>query len=214
LIPAGNNAVEMQTTATYLPETQEFEVGAVARALGGGLQGGLRQSSAGASGAGCRGSWRCAAANALAGALLPGAGLHVGSWACARLGAAAAAARRPCASAVVTAAARPLPPPAQVHTPTTLAQKYWITNSAVHAQWCVVFAQLLVRGQNQGIHGLLVRIRNPDMTPCKVRWVGGVGARPLGRGWAAGVMQLGQWGLRLCLGSAAVWGPGGCQRGH
>jgi acyl-CoA oxidase len=30
-----------------------------------------------------------------------------------------------------------------VNTPTPLAQKYWITNSAVHAQWCVVFAQLM-----------------------------------------------------------------------
>jgi hypothetical protein len=92
LPPSGNNAVEMQTTATYLPETQEFEV----------------------------------------------------------------------------------------HTPTTLAQKYWITNSAVHAQWAVVFAQLMVRGQNQGIHGLLVRIRGPDMKPCKV-----------GRAVA-------QWGWQLC----------------
>lgn len=53
-----------------------------------------------------------------------------------------------------------------VNTPTTLAQKYWITNGAVHAQWAVVFAQLFVKGQNQGIHGLLVRIRNSDMSIC------------------------------------------------
>lgn len=32
-----------------------------------------------------------------------------------------------------------------------------ITNSAVHAQWCVVFAQLMMGGKNQGIHGFLVR---------------------------------------------------------
>jgi acyl-CoA oxidase len=44
-----------------------------------------------------------------------------------------------------------------IHSPTTLSQKYWITNSAVHAQWCVVFAQLMMGGKNQGIHGLLVR---------------------------------------------------------
>jgi alkylation response protein AidB-like acyl-CoA dehydrogenase len=30
-----------------------------------------------------------------------------------------------------------------VHSPSTLSQKYWITNSADHAQWCVVFAQTL-----------------------------------------------------------------------
>jgi hypothetical protein len=44
-----------------------------------------------------------------------------------------------------------------IHSPTTLSQKYWITNSAVHAQWCVVFAQLMMDGRNQGIHGFLVR---------------------------------------------------------
>lgn len=44
-----------------------------------------------------------------------------------------------------------------IHTPTTLAQKYWITNSAVHAQWAVVFAQLMIGGYNHGIHGFLVR---------------------------------------------------------
>jgi hypothetical protein len=27
----------------------------------------------------------------------------------------------------------------------------------VHAQWCVVFAQLLIGNKNQGIHGFLVR---------------------------------------------------------
>ena len=31
-----------------------------------------------------------------------------------------------------------------IHSPTTLSQKYWITNSAVHAQWSVVFAHLHV----------------------------------------------------------------------
>lgn len=39
-------------------------------------------------------------------------------------------------------------------------------SGAVHAHWCVVFAQLFVGGANQGIHGFLVRIRNPDLTIC------------------------------------------------
>jgi acyl-CoA oxidase len=47
-----------------------------------------------------------------------------------------------------------------INTPTTLAQKYWITNSAVHAKWAVIFAQLYIGGRNEGIHGFLVRIRN------------------------------------------------------
>uniref|UniRef100_A0A7S3QUT3 Acyl-coenzyme A oxidase n=1 Tax=Dunaliella tertiolecta TaxID=3047 RepID=A0A7S3QUT3_DUNTE len=54
-----------------------------------------------------------------------------------------------------------------VHTPNTLSQKYWITNGAVHAQWAVVFAQLICQGTNHGVHGLLVRIRDENMHPCK-----------------------------------------------
>lgn len=47
-----------------------------------------------------------------------------------------------------------------IRTPTTLAQKYWITNSAIHAKWAVVFAQMIIGQTNHGIHGFLVRIRN------------------------------------------------------
>ncbi|CAG8493091.1 15642_t:CDS:10 [Funneliformis mosseae] len=52
-----------------------------------------------------------------------------------------------------------------INTPTTLAQKYWITNSAIHAKWAVVFAQTIIRGQNEGIHAFLVRIREENMKP-------------------------------------------------
>ena len=31
-------------------------------------------------------------------------------------------------------------------------------------QWAVVFARLIVKGADEGVHGLLVRIRNPDMS--------------------------------------------------
>merc|ERR1719166_567515 len=50
-----------------------------------------------------------------------------------------------------------------VHTPHPLAQKYWITNGAVHAKHVVVMAQLLVNGKNEGIHAVLVRMRDDDM---------------------------------------------------
>lgn len=54
-----------------------------------------------------------------------------------------------------------------VNTPTPLSQKYWITNSAIHAKWAIVFAQLLLDGgRNEGIHAILVRIRNEDMSVC------------------------------------------------
>ncbi|KAJ1915464.1 hypothetical protein H4219_004315 [Mycoemilia scoparia] len=54
-----------------------------------------------------------------------------------------------------------------INSPSTKSQKYWITNGAVHAKWAVVFAQLLINGTNEGIHAILVRIRNEDMSVCK-----------------------------------------------
>lgn len=50
-----------------------------------------------------------------------------------------------------------------VNSPTTLSQKYWITNGAVHAKHCVVFARLIVDGKDNGIHGVLVRIRDENL---------------------------------------------------
>jgi len=50
-----------------------------------------------------------------------------------------------------------------IHTPTPLAQKYWITNSAVHAKWIIVFAQTYVHGKHEGLHTFLVRMRDDKM---------------------------------------------------
>ncbi|TRY71177.1 hypothetical protein TCAL_12351 [Tigriopus californicus] len=50
-----------------------------------------------------------------------------------------------------------------INTPTPLAQKYWITNGAVHAKHVVVFAQLMVAGKNEGIHGIIVPIRDDQL---------------------------------------------------
>jgi len=50
-----------------------------------------------------------------------------------------------------------------VNTPNTLAQKYWITNGAVHAKHVVVMAQLIVKGKNEGIHAILVRMRDNEL---------------------------------------------------
>jgi acyl-CoA oxidase len=53
-----------------------------------------------------------------------------------------------------------------IDTPTPVAQKYWITNSAVHAQYAIVFAQLLMPNMadkkviNEGVHAVLVPIRD------------------------------------------------------
>ncbi|EUC54225.1 acyl-coenzyme A oxidase 3, peroxisomal protein, partial [Rhizoctonia solani AG-3 Rhs1AP] len=53
-----------------------------------------------------------------------------------------------------------------INTPSVIAQKYWITNSAVHANYAVVFAQLIFQGTNEGIHAFLVRIRDESGAPC------------------------------------------------
>lgn len=50
-----------------------------------------------------------------------------------------------------------------INTPTPLAQKYWITNGAIHAKHCVVFAQLNVDDEEHGIHGILVPIRDTNL---------------------------------------------------
>lgn len=47
-----------------------------------------------------------------------------------------------------------------IHSPTTLSQKFWITNSALHASWAVVFAQTYVNNKHEGIQGFLVRLRD------------------------------------------------------
>ena len=52
-----------------------------------------------------------------------------------------------------------------VNTPSTLAQKYWITNGAIHAKHILVFAQLYVDGQHHGIHVINVRCRDDQLQP-------------------------------------------------
>jgi acyl-CoA oxidase len=47
-----------------------------------------------------------------------------------------------------------------INTPNAGAQKYWITNSAIHAHFAVVFAQLNVGGEERGIHAFIVPIRD------------------------------------------------------
>lgn len=53
-----------------------------------------------------------------------------------------------------------------INSPTTLSQKYWITNGAIHAKFAVVFAQLFCAGAHQGVHAFLVRIRDEQLRIC------------------------------------------------
>lgn len=51
----------------------------------------------------------------------------------------------------------------EIHSPTTLSQKYWITNGACHANYAIVFAQTLVKGKNEGVNPFIVPIRDGKM---------------------------------------------------
>lgn len=54
-----------------------------------------------------------------------------------------------------------------IHSPTTLSQKYWITNGACHANYAIVFAQTVVKGKNEGVNPFIVPIRDGQMKPFK-----------------------------------------------
>ncbi len=54
-----------------------------------------------------------------------------------------------------------------ITTPTEGARKDYIGNAAMHGRMATVFAQLEVGGQNQGVHALLVPIRDDDGNPCQ-----------------------------------------------
>lgn len=50
----------------------------------------------------------------------------------------------------------------EIHTPFTGAWKDYLGNAAVHGQAAVVFAQLITRGVNHGVHAFFVPIRTPE----------------------------------------------------
>ena len=54
-----------------------------------------------------------------------------------------------------------------INTPTPLAQKYWITNGAMHAHYCIVFAQTYVHDKHEGINAFLVPIRDKQLNTLK-----------------------------------------------
>ena len=48
------------------------------------------------------------------------------------------------------------------HTPNRAAAKDWIGNAALHGRMATVFARLIVAGDDQGVHAVLVPIRGGD----------------------------------------------------
>ena len=59
------------------------------------------------------------------------------------------------------------PPGFTLHSPTVSSHKILVSNVYHSAQWLIVFAQLQIHGNNEGIHAFLVRIRNEDMSVVK-----------------------------------------------
>lgn len=51
-----------------------------------------------------------------------------------------------------------------INTPSTKAQKYWITNGAQHAHYCITMARLIMPdGTDEGLHAFLVPIRDSNL---------------------------------------------------
>ncbi|XP_073016740.1 acyl-coenzyme A oxidase 3, peroxisomal-like [Primulina eburnea] len=53
-----------------------------------------------------------------------------------------------------------------INTPCESAQKYWIGGAANHATHTVVFSQLHIDGNNQGVHAFITQIRDADGSIC------------------------------------------------
>lgn len=53
----------------------------------------------------------------------------------------------------------------EVHSPTPTATKAYIGNAATHGKWAAVFGQLVVDGENHGVHVIVVRIRTEELGP-------------------------------------------------
>ncbi|KAL9268465.1 Acyl-coenzyme A oxidase 3, peroxisomal-like protein [Drosera capensis] len=53
-----------------------------------------------------------------------------------------------------------------VNTPCESAQKYWIGGAAKHATHTIVFSQLYIKGENQGVHAFIVQIRDDAVNVC------------------------------------------------
>jgi len=43
-----------------------------------------------------------------------------------------------------------------INSPSTMSQKYWITNGACHANYAIVFAQTIVKDVNEGVNAFIV----------------------------------------------------------
>jgi acyl-CoA oxidase len=70
------------------------------------------------------------------------------------------------ASAATTATFDPATDEFVIDTPFEAARKDYIGNAARDGQIAAVFAQLIVDGESQGVHALLVPIRSADGSPC------------------------------------------------
>lgn len=75
-----------------------------------------------------------------------------------------------------------------LNTPLDQGMKFWIGNLAQTANMGIVFANLLINGQNEGVHAFLVRLRENDGTPRPGIIIGDcgmkMGVNGMDNGWA------------------------------
>lgn len=64
-----------------------------------------------------------------------------------------------------------------IHTPHPGAHKEWIGNAALHGRMATVFAQLITRGENHGVHAFLVPIRDENGKPARGVTIGDTGIK-------------------------------------
>lgn len=65
----------------------------------------------------------------------------------------------------------------EIHTPTLTATKWWVGNAAQTATHGIVFARLIVKGQDHGVHNFVVQLRDEDFSLCKGVRIGDVGPK-------------------------------------
>ena len=64
-----------------------------------------------------------------------------------------------------------------INSPTTLSKKYLMANGGCHASVAVVFAQTIVKGENEGVNAFLVKIRENDKTVSKNVYIEDIGMK-------------------------------------
>lgn len=84
-----------------------------------------------------------------------------------------------------------------VNSPTPLSQKYWITNSVLHATHTLVFGQTIVNGKNEGVNAFVVQIRESEQKGNGLRGNTKKGVEIVDMGWRFGLNGVDNGALKF-----------------